>query len=551
MIEIVFIQNDNYRNMSTIQPIKTIDIGGDLQLLCDSHVMQSGKNVQFQVHQPIPQEISLTFDKPWEGNTSTYCTIIQDEKDPDNRLRMYYRGSDYDPYTKNNNGYRTCLAYSYDQGLTWERPVLNLYEYEGSTENNIVWDNKKGGENFAPFIDTNPDSKYRYRAVGFEPAVYNFYCFVSEDGIHWDFLRPEPILTFYHGKFDTQNIAFWDPNRNEYLLYFRDYINKHTNLGRGIKIASSRDFIHWKGFQWLQYNDNYRQEYLQIYTNSIQPYYRSQKRLIGFPNRFHETRATNPKHPIKGLFDAIFMTSLNGTHWTRYQEGFVNPGPQPNKWASRNNILVHGLVETPSKLPESPNEISIYHTEGYYLDKCSLRRYTLRIDGFVSLYAPFTGGYFTTKPFVLTQPTLKVNFSTSAFGQLQVEILDANTKKPIGPFQAKTCFDLFGDEIEKEVRWFEEFEIKRFNQPFKHRMTHRSFQTILGQTVQLRFYLKDCHLYSFQFCPDTHEYQNIPKQLQSTTQQTTQQTTQTTQQTTQTPQQTTQQQTTQQKTDSK
>jgi hypothetical protein len=60
-------------------------------------------------------------------------------------------------------------------------------------------------------------------------------------------------------------------------------------------------------------------------------------------------------------------------------------------------------VETKSALEGAPNELSFYATESYWTGKSSeLRRYTLRLDGFVSIHAPMKGGELITKPFTFT-----------------------------------------------------------------------------------------------------------------------------------------------------
>jgi len=70
--------------------------------------------------------------------------------------RLYYRGS-------NNEGADfhqvTCYAQSRD-GVTFTRPSLGLFEWEGSKDNNIVWTGP-GEHNFAPFLDENPACKPR------------------------------------------------------------------------------------------------------------------------------------------------------------------------------------------------------------------------------------------------------------------------------------------------------------------------------------------------------------------------------------------------------
>ena len=64
---------------------------------------------------------------------------------------MYYRGSDT-IYTlgKVKSPHREvyCYAESRD-GIEWTRPHLGLVEFEGSKENNIIWDGV-GSHNFTP-----------------------------------------------------------------------------------------------------------------------------------------------------------------------------------------------------------------------------------------------------------------------------------------------------------------------------------------------------------------------------------------------------------------
>lgn len=461
---------------------KWAQIGDRVELFVDDELIQNTRGLVREVHPPVAQEIALTFDKPWEGNVSVYWTIMED----DDRLRMYYRGAEYNPYTKEENGYKTCYAESFDGGLTWNKPELGIFEYEGSKDNNIVWISSKGSENFTPFKDTRPGvpAKEKYKAIGFRMHQYKLYAFCSEDAIHWRFMRSDPLLTYYHGKFDSQNICFWNPDIEHYMMFFRSYLDKENNIGRGIKVAISKDFFHWKNFEWLKFNDQFTLDQMQLYTNCIQRYYRAPHHLIGFPNRFNEKRNGYPGHPIPGIFDAIFMTSRDGYNWTRYHDAIIRPGPQPNKWATRNNITAWGMVETPSRLPGAPNEMSVFVSEGYFLDKCSLRRYAFRQDGFVSFKANLNGGELLTKPFIFSGNRLILNYSTSVLGNIKVEIRD-KFGNPIAPYLLQNCQELFGDKVDEAVRW-------------KY-VGKNIIPMLQGKPIRLRFVMLDAHLYSFQF----------------------------------------------------
>ena len=63
--------------------------------------------------------------------------------------------------------------------------------------------------------------------------------YVSPDGIHWTKLGDDPVFT--QGAFDSQNVAFWSPDQQRYLCYFR-VMNKGM---RSIAHTTSKDFLHW------------------------------------------------------------------------------------------------------------------------------------------------------------------------------------------------------------------------------------------------------------------------------------------------------------------
>ena len=72
---------------------------------------------------------------------------------------------------------------------------------------------------------------------------------------------------------------------------------------------------------------------------------------------------------------------------------------------------------------DSPDELSLYSSEDYWHGKgVTLRRYTLRLDGFVSVYARMKGGDLISNPLTFTGSKLALNFATSAAGGVRVEI---------------------------------------------------------------------------------------------------------------------------------
>ena len=141
-----------------------------------------------------------------------------------------------------------------------------------------------------------------------------------------------------------------------------------------------------------------------------------------------------------------------------------------------------GLFETPSDRPGAENELSFYIDENAWRHDHQLRRYTIRIDGFVSVNAPRSGGGFVTKPLVFDGNELEMNFSSSAAGSIRVEIQDA-TGKPIEGFMLTDADETFGDTLARAATWKGKADVG----------------SLAGKPVRLRFIMSDADLYSFRF----------------------------------------------------
>jgi hypothetical protein len=446
------------------EPIRIAD---RWEILVDRYLIEQTQGaVELRLHEPTPQEVVMVHDRPWEGNSCGYHTIFQDGP----IYRMYYRGWNHNM----TNGKQThpavvCYAQSQD-GIHWERPVLGLVEFQGSKQNNIVWAGT-GTHNFVPFKDTNPqcpsDAGYKAVARGEDEYSKTLLAFTSGDGLHWQLLADKPVLT--QGAFDSQNLAFWDTARQEYRCYFRDFREGR----RDIKVSTSQDFLLWAEPQWLQFPEAPKEH---LYTNAVMPYHRAPHLLIGFPTRYLPDRGS--------LTEGLFMSSRDGRTFHRWPEAFIRPGYNPDRWHNRSNYIWWGLVETPSPLPGGRRELSLYTNEGYYYESkaAKTRRYSCRIDGFVSLHASWAGGEVLTKPLLFEGDRLIVNFSTSAAGGLQVQIEDLHGQ-PAAGFAFSDGPEIYGDAIEHTVKWQRGSDVS----------------TLAGKPIRLRLVLRDADLYAFGF----------------------------------------------------
>ncbi len=445
---------------------KAIDIGSRRELFVDRFLIESiSDSVQSKLHQPTPGEVVLVTDKPWEGNTSAYYTIFRDEDADQNPLyRMYYRGSHYDVESKKAaHPEVVCYAESRD-GVRWTRPNLGVCQWDGSSDNNIVWDGI-GSHCFAPFKDSNPhcaaDAHYKAISRGHPKGKKGLYVFQSPDGIHWKLIKNEPVIT--EGYFDSQNLAFWDPHTKQYVDYHRTFIDGV----RSIMTCTSPDFVTWTKPVLLSYGDAPDQH---LYTNAIRPYFRAPHIRIGFPTRYL---------PDDQNVEPLFMASRDGLKFKRYLDPVIPQSAPLDRSGNRSNYMANGLVT----LPGNDTELSVYGTEAYYTGPDSrLRRFTYRMDGFVSLHGSVKAGEVLTKPITFTGSQLQMNVAAGPKGFVQVEIQDA-TGKPIDGFALNDCEPIEGDSIEKIVAW----------------KTDASLATVAGRVVRLRIVIEDADVYSFRF----------------------------------------------------
>lgn len=451
-----------------VEPLK---IGNQVQLFVDDYLIDSMNGVELVLQKPQPAGIAIKFDKPWEGNVSAYVSVFQDG----DKYRMYYRGASAPSYARRSalkpgetlfpeHRNLTCYAESAD-GITWTKPSLGIVEFNGSRDNNIVFDGGEASENFSPFQDKNPaaPASERYKAVG--GGGKGLFAFKSADGIHWTKITEQRIIT--DGQFDSLNVVFWDTLRQEYVAIYRAYMQGVRTL----KHATSKDFVHWTPGEWADYGDTPME---QLYTNATTPYFRAPQIYLAFPKRYIPWRHIfddDPQHD--GVSEAVFMSSRDGVHWDRrFLEAFVRPGRDPLDWVHRDHMVATGILQT------APDELSIFISRHYTFPSAYLERMTLRLDGFVSVHAGYYGGTFTTKPFIFDGHKLVLNYATSAVGSIRWELLDADGN-PFPGFGFDQTKPLSGDEIEHVI------DIP----------TPKHLET---RPLRLRFMLKDADLYSLQ-----------------------------------------------------
>ena len=135
-------------------------------------------------------------------------------------------------------------------------------------------------------------------------------------------------------------------------------------------------------------------------------------------------------------------------------------------------------------MPGGDSEWSFYVQDhgAWFGNGVTYNRYSIRKDGFVSASASLSGGAFTTKPIRFRGDHLSLNYSTSAFGKLRVEV-QGTDGKPLPGFSLEECNEIFGNSLKRSVTWKSDAKVG----------------AIAGQPVRLRFELKDADLFSLRF----------------------------------------------------
>ncbi len=501
-----------------------IHLGTRREVFFDDYLIDKDKSTTDKLlHKPIPQEVIMSFDEEWEGNSS-YSHFFED----DGIYRMYYMAWNVEKFASETSDaddkkIRLCYAESTD-GLNWIKPNLGICEFRGNKNNNIIlmadW-----LDNFYVFRDDNPDCPKEEKYKGIAGKHARLVRFTSADGIHFD--NEKEIRDM--GTFDSLNIVLWDDEAKVYRGYMRsfhdipiegggdlmDFIRAKQNnniniipgfdtdetheLGAGvlnlgkrdIRYIESKDCVTWTEPKLLDFGDS---EDIPLYTNQISKYERAPHMFIGFPTRYKERREwTQSFEVLRGkekrlhrmenlsrrhglaLTDCVFMCSRDGFHFTRHDEAFFSAGPENgNNWIYGDAYPTKGFLTTKSKFEGADDELSMFNPEQLTSACEQLRRYTLRMDGFVSVHAGGAEKVLVTKPFIFEGNKLFANMSTSACGYMYFEIADKDGN-------ALSSCEMFGDSTDKLIGF------------------ESGLSNFAGKEVVMTVRMRDADLYSIRF----------------------------------------------------
>ena len=428
-----------------------------------------------------------------------------------------------------------CYAESKD-GIHWTKPNLGLCQWEGSRENNIIFPNDDfeyvfsemdGASVFIDPVAKGPEEKYKLivkispvgkggsedrgpiPAKGTKSLSKGQYVFASADAIHWKLLSTKKVNP---GASDTQFSAFWDESVGKYVQYTRmkprdpqlvEYYRKlyGGKAARGSVLlvgrAVSDNFLDWGPEATVFGPDRIDRSNspeglvrLDFYGGNVSKYSEAADVYIALPNAYYHwkfdltRRWWSGKHiQLPSTMDVQLATSRDGIHWYRTpkRKPFIRLGPKGTFWSS--TIWPDGnAIRVGDELWFYFAGLDVSHKEQSLIRSHGARgRAVLRLDGFISADADYTGGELTTRPLVFAGNRLQLNVDTSAGGICQVEIQDPSGK-PVEGFSLADADEINGNYIRVVPSW----------------NGNSDLSSLAGKPVKLRFVMRDAKLYSFQ-----------------------------------------------------
>lgn len=475
-----------------------VDVGGRKQVLWDDYLLESHPGIHFEVNPAVRTgEIHVVADKPWEAwMTGVYGTVLRDR----GLFRMWYsaRASISQEY----------IAYAESQdGIHWRKPELGLIDFRGSKANNLLTPGSIRPHGGSVWVDPRAEPNARYKFIFAQYPVkapkdlaQDNRAFltqaVSADGLHVT-LTGRSILEVRHGEqgvaFDTHNICFWDELIGKYVLYTRK--RPQRSVGRAVsddplKFPVPENILepeHWQDADYyspgvFRYAEADR-AYLALVPVFFHPMEKSRP-ADGQPMIKFQYAGKTLEVPPPDSLDVHLFASRDGIHWT-----------QPGAGRPIMRLGTEGAFDSRQIYPFTAyvvvgDEIWIYylglnasHSEVLPGKRQgTVSRMVFRRDGFMSADAGSAGGTIVTKPLIFSGKHLELNVDCSAGGRLDLEFLDEQ-RQPIKGFTLAEHDRIYYNHVHKRVTF----------------QGRSDLSALAGKPIRLRFALRDCKLYAFQF----------------------------------------------------
>jgi len=245
----------------------------------------------------------------------------------------------------------------------------------------------------------------------------------SGNGINWnlDYNQRKPIISGLHqghydklyfcSHYDCHPSCFYDHNTNDYKLYLRSNVDYGV---RHIQVTSSPDLHNWSPLKYISFDPEFDITSDNYYSANCMPYPNTKNTYIALIP-YYKNQTKNPKESFIAL-----AHSNDGYNW-KIKSHFITPHMEPKEKIT--SFPAYGIIKS--------NDAKQY----YFYEHCFrskivknerpyLQRYSLRYDGFSSIYAD--DGYVSKN--IKIPHKIYLNFHTLKDGILIIIVHDKHGK---------------------------------------------------------------------------------------------------------------------------
>jgi hypothetical protein len=490
-----------------------VELGSRRHLFLDDALIATRENITFTAH---PVRVA----EPVIEGSGWISVVDAGPRD----IRLYANGPD-----------NTLAVFVSEDGVRFKAPDLGR-EFRGR-RNIVITDPASVG---TVFLDRNGPPDERWKIVSGLRQRGGIFVYTSADGFNWR-RHDAASLPFWAGS--AVNV-FYDDQRRRYVIHnrtdyyrtpggstdrrslltevsdllapwpFRPVTSAMTRAAtaRGVRTHAEHLDPWWldngplaPGGFGLEYPVAFAADpkidpiATDVYNTRAQKYPWAEDAYVAFPLFFFHYHRDGPMqrqvlaHPEEergsGLVETQLAVSRDGLNWTRYpRPTYLGIGDEDG-YPMRRSYIGSGLVRRGAQIWQYSYTRSTYHEP--YVKKAPapdvIHRLVQRVDGFVSLDAPYTGGSFTTKPLRFAGNRLLLNVDTDAAGYAQIGLVDEHGAVIPG-FSIDECVYINGDAIDYEVEWLR-----------KDGTTVKDVSSLAGRTVQVVVRMRGSSLYALQF----------------------------------------------------
>jgi len=462
-----------------------IVVGTSKQLFVDDLFFATADGIALKVQPPRKTgEVVLKSEHPWESATINWFNVLEDQGRVDSqaKYRMWYEVYDIAGWPTGDDT-AFCYAESRD-GVTWTKPELNLFSYQGSTRNNILFrqigtaagGNRSRVHGVGVFIDPNAPAAARFKAVSqglfskLNQPPHRVTGMHSPDGLKWT-RYSDPICDLFA---DSQYSGFWDKTLEKYVIYGR--------VGGQVGRSESDDFAHFKTLTSVVRSNDKDPRNSRLYNPAVRQYPFAENIYFAFPSLYQETPDT---------VDIRLAVSRDGLHWSRPD--------QETPWIAlgEQGCFDSGTLYMGQGMIRKGDEVWMYYSGSPLLhgetnlenlaDRRNARVYSrvvMPLDRFIAAVADSNGGTFTTPPLLFSGSRLKLNLAVAPAGSVRIGLLD-DAGDPIPGRSLNECILMVGDSLDEQVRWRDGSDVGARD----------------NQQIRLQVEMNDASLFGFQFVP--------------------------------------------------